>query len=149
MTQELEITNLLMDKQIYCAYIVGSHLYGTNTLNSDVDYVIITSDNYGKEVVRKTVNYFMKVAERDKELSKLLVDNPNAAAYIYCGAYDAYWGQTGGYTSKSNAGIYPIAKAVSLVMGGDLSRYERVEIIPIDEEKNKLKERIKELEKYG
>lgn len=55
MTQELEITNLLMDKQIYSAYIVGSHLYGTNTLNSDVDYVMITSDNYGKD--GETVSY--------------------------------------------------------------------------------------------
>lgn len=103
-----------------------------------------------KEVIRKTVNYFIKVAERDKELLKLLAENPNAAAYIYCGAYGSYWGPNRcGYTSKGNAGIYSITEAISLVMGGDLSRYERVEIIPIDEEKNKLKERIKELEKYG
>lgn len=55
MAQELEITNLLLNNQIYCAYIVGSHLYGSNTAISDVDYLMITSDKFGRD--GETVTY--------------------------------------------------------------------------------------------
>lgn len=50
-----EVIELLLDERIYNAYIVGSHLYGTNTPNSDTDYVMITSDDYGKD--GETIKY--------------------------------------------------------------------------------------------
>lgn len=55
MVNNIKILELVSDPRIYNVYILGSYLYSSNNSKSDVDYLMITSDDFGKN--RETIKY--------------------------------------------------------------------------------------------
>lgn len=96
----------------------------------------------GKLKSQSAIEYEAKKKERDDNLRKILVDNPDGFAMIRKGGY-FYRPNSKGYTEiRTDAGIYTLVHAVNECLSCSLDDYMRPEIINIQEHNQLILDKI-------
>lgn len=99
----------------------------------------------GKIMTLADIDYYERKEKRNKEIDKIVTENPNGFAYIKKGGL--YWMPNScGYTEiKIKAGVYPIEEAAQIVKSSSLDRHETMILIDKEEHNNYIMSHIEDL----